>query len=317
MPRSAASSRPCRSGSTRSRPRCCSSRSSSTGSTTPPSRQKLADPALAHYAPWLRDTRAFRPHQLSDEIEKLLHEKSVAGRAAWMRLFDETMAGLRFPFRRQGADRAPRRCTCSPTATGDAQGGGASRSARCSASNVRLFALVTNTLAKDKEIEDRWRGFTRPISSRNLAQFRRGRGGRRADLGGARRLSRAVAPLLPAEGEMVRRRAAALSGTATRRCPSEDDRIIPWPEARAHRARRLRRLLAGAGRGRPALLRQALDRRAGAAGQGAGRLRPSDGAERASLSAAELSGQDARRDDPGARAGPWRASGAGRRRRAR
>src|SRR5258707_2687590 len=59
---------------------------------------KLADPALARYRPWLRDTRTFRPHQLSDDIEKLLHEKYVAGRAAWTRLFDETIADLRFPF---------------------------------------------------------------------------------------------------------------------------------------------------------------------------------------------------------------------------
>src|SRR5947208_2624633 len=58
---------------------------------------KLADPALARYRPWLRDTRAFRPHQLSDELEQLLHEKYVAGRAAWVRLFDETIADLRFP----------------------------------------------------------------------------------------------------------------------------------------------------------------------------------------------------------------------------
>ena len=54
---------------------------------------------LARYAPWLRDVRAMRPHQLSDEIEKLLYEKHVAGRSSWVRLFDETMAGLRFPYR--------------------------------------------------------------------------------------------------------------------------------------------------------------------------------------------------------------------------
>ena len=60
---------------------------------------KLGDPALRHYWPWLRDVRAFRPHQLSDDLEKLLHEKSVAGRNAWVRLFDETIASLRFPFR--------------------------------------------------------------------------------------------------------------------------------------------------------------------------------------------------------------------------
>src|SRR5215469_10894043 len=58
---------------------------------------KEVDPGVAHYRPWLRDVRAFRPHQLSDDIEKLLHEKQVAGRAAWTRLFDETMDRLRFP----------------------------------------------------------------------------------------------------------------------------------------------------------------------------------------------------------------------------
>jgi len=60
--------------------------------------RKLSAPGLAHYGPWLRDLRAMRPHQLSDEAERLLHEKYVAGRAAWTRLFDETMAALRFPF---------------------------------------------------------------------------------------------------------------------------------------------------------------------------------------------------------------------------
>ena len=57
--------------------------------------EKLSDTGLAHYRPWLDDTRLYRPHQLSDEIETLLLEKSVAGRSAWNRLFDETF-GLRF-----------------------------------------------------------------------------------------------------------------------------------------------------------------------------------------------------------------------------
>ena len=59
--------------------------------------EKLKAPALAHYAPWLRDIRAFRTHQLSDDLERLLHEKDVAGRATFVRLFDETFAALRFP----------------------------------------------------------------------------------------------------------------------------------------------------------------------------------------------------------------------------
>jgi oligoendopeptidase F len=131
---------------------------------------KLDDPALARYRPWLRDTRAFRPHQLSDEIEKLLHEKYVAGRAAWVRLFDETIADLRFPFRGKEltesealdllSDGDPEVRRESALSIGEVLG-----------KNTRTFALITNTLAKDKEIEDRWRHFPCPISSRNLANF--------------------------------------------------------------------------------------------------------------------------------------------------
>jgi len=131
---------------------------------------KETDPALARYRPWLRDTRAFRPHQLSDEVEKLLHEKYVAGQAAWTRLFDETIADLRFPFRGEElteaealdllSDRDPEVRREAANNVGEVLG-----------KNARTFALITNTLAKDKEIEDRWRRFARPISSRNLSNF--------------------------------------------------------------------------------------------------------------------------------------------------
>ncbi len=125
-------------------------------------------PELAHYGPWLRDVRAFRPHQLDDEIERVLHEKSITGRSAWVRLFDETMAGLRFPLDGReltsaeifdllsDKDRAKRQAAAEAIA-GVLEG------------RIRLFALITNTLAKDKQIEDGWRDFARPISSRNLA----------------------------------------------------------------------------------------------------------------------------------------------------
>jgi oligoendopeptidase F len=132
--------------------------------------RKLKSPELAHYAPWLRDVRALRPHQLSDELEKMLHEKYVAGRAAWTRLFDETMAGLRFAIDGKELSSAealhllsesdPGRRRRAAKALGEVFG-----------KNVRLFALITNTLAKDKEIEDRWRRFKQPISSRNLGNF--------------------------------------------------------------------------------------------------------------------------------------------------
>jgi oligoendopeptidase F len=132
--------------------------------------KKLKDPSLAHYGPWLRDTRAFRPYQLSDEVEKLLHEKSVAGRSAWTRLFDETMAELRFPI--GGKELSNAEALHLLSESDPAMRKEAAKSlGKVFGENGRIFALITNTLAKDKEIEDRWRGFKRPISSRNLGNF--------------------------------------------------------------------------------------------------------------------------------------------------
>ena len=125
-------------------------------------REDRRSPALARWRPWLRDLRVFRPHQLSDELEKLLHEKEVTGRSAWNRLFDETVAGMRGAGRRRGADRLggaeqavgprPRGARRPrPRAIGEAFG-----------SRIRLFSLITNTLAKDKEIIDTWRQLPAP-----------------------------------------------------------------------------------------------------------------------------------------------------------
>jgi oligoendopeptidase F len=131
---------------------------------------KLADPALAGWRPWLRDVRVFRPHQLSDELEKLLHEKEVTGRAAWSRLFDETIAGLKVPL---GKEELTVSAVLNKLSDGD-------RAVREQAgraigtvfgANARLFALITNTLVKDKEIIDGWRHFDRPASYRNRSNM--------------------------------------------------------------------------------------------------------------------------------------------------
>jgi oligoendopeptidase F len=129
---------------------------------------KLTSPSLAHYRPWLDTVRAFRKHQLSDELERLLHDKSVVGRTAWNRLFDETSAGQRFLVEGKSL-------TIDTTLNLLTNRDGAKRKAAAKALSAGLneraatFSLITNTLAKDKEIEDRWRGFARPVSSRNLA----------------------------------------------------------------------------------------------------------------------------------------------------
>jgi oligoendopeptidase F len=56
----------------------------------------LQTPELAHYRPWLEDLRKDKPYQLEDRVEQLFHEKSQSGYAAWNRLFDQTISGLRF-----------------------------------------------------------------------------------------------------------------------------------------------------------------------------------------------------------------------------
>ena len=129
---------------------------------------QLAVPAAGRYRPWIRDVRAYLPHQLSDDLEKLLHEKSVAGRAAWVRLFEETITGLRF---RVGAEDLGVADVLDQLSDSDAKvrRRAAKAIGKGLGANVRLFALITNTLAKDKEIEDQWRAFPRPVSSRNLA----------------------------------------------------------------------------------------------------------------------------------------------------
>lgn len=129
---------------------------------------KLSSPKAKHYGPWLRDVRMYRPHQLSDEVEQLLHDQSVTGHAAWSRLFDETMARLRFPLGDKSltsaealhlmSDRDPVTRKAAAQTLGKVLG-----------DNAPLFALITNTLAKSKEIEDKWRKYPRPQSFRNLS----------------------------------------------------------------------------------------------------------------------------------------------------
>ncbi len=128
----------------------------------------LNDPALAHYKPWLTDLRKERPYQLSDEIEKLFHEKAMTGPAAWSRLFNETLTSLRFEVDGETLTLEPALNLLSD-ANPEKRAASAEALAKVLKGNVRLFTLVLNTLAKDKEISDRWRGFPDVASSRHLA----------------------------------------------------------------------------------------------------------------------------------------------------
>ena len=123
---------------------------------------------LAHYRPWLEDLRKDKPYQLDDKLEQLFHEKSVTGRAAWNRLFDETIASLRFDVRGEELAIEPtlnKLQDADETLRRDA----AQALGKTFRENLRTFALITNTLSKDKEISDRWRGFQDVADSRHLA----------------------------------------------------------------------------------------------------------------------------------------------------
>ena len=135
-------------------------------------KRQLKHPKAARYAPWIRDCRVFRPHQLTDEAEKLFHEKSLTSHNAWIRLFGETMADLRFPVK---TGSRVKEMTLADTLNllsdkrGDVRKKGALALSKGLKSNIRTLTLITNTLAKDKEIEDQWRRYPSPMSYRNLA----------------------------------------------------------------------------------------------------------------------------------------------------
>lgn len=128
----------------------------------------LTVPAFGKYRPWIEDVRREKPYQLEDRIEQLFHEKGVTGRGAWNRLFDETIAGLRFEV---GGQSLPMEQTLNLLQEPDEakRREAAEALAKVFGENLRLFTLVTNTLAKDKEISDRWRGFEDIADSRHLA----------------------------------------------------------------------------------------------------------------------------------------------------
>jgi oligoendopeptidase F len=132
--------------------------------------RKLADPACSAWRPWLRDLRVFRPHQLPDDLEKLLHEKEVTGRAAWSRLFDETVAGMRIPLGGESLTVSATLNKLSDTDRSVREAAGRAIGEAFSG-QIRLFALTTNTLAKDKEIIDTWRHYPRPGSYRNRSNM--------------------------------------------------------------------------------------------------------------------------------------------------
>ncbi|MGB7269660.1 MAG: M3 family oligoendopeptidase [Albidovulum sp.] len=125
---------------------------------------------IARYKPVFDRMRAMRPHQLSDELERFLHDQSVVGASAWNKLFDETMAGLEFSVE---GEAGPLNLEATLNLLSDHDRAKREAGARALAavfqSNVKTFARIHNTLAKEKDIEDRWRKMPTPQTGRHLS----------------------------------------------------------------------------------------------------------------------------------------------------
>ncbi|WP_313198020.1 M3 family oligoendopeptidase [Rhizobium sp.] len=126
------------------------------------------DPAAGHYRPWIVDLRKDKPFQLDDKLEQLFLEKSMTSASAFNRLFDETMAELRFDI---DGEKQPLEVTLNMLQEADPaiRAKAAAALSKTFGENLRVFTLITNTLAKDKDISDRWRGFEDIADSRHLA----------------------------------------------------------------------------------------------------------------------------------------------------
>lgn len=189
-----------------------------------------ASPALARYRPWLERVRAFRPHQLSDELERFEHDRSVVGTAAWVRLYDETTAALSFDvagetlnleatLNRLSDPRRERRETAAHALAGVFR------------ANLRLFTLIMNTLVKEKEIDDRWRKYPSPQALRHLSN--------QVEPEVVEALATAVREAHPRLSHRYYALKARWLGLERLEywdrnapLPSADDRVIGWDEAR-------------------------------------------------------------------------------------
>ena len=128
----------------------------------------LKNNKLKKFKTWIQNLRSFKPHQLEKKLEKLMQDKSVTSSNAWVRLFDETIASLRFNFKNKELSSAEIFNLLSDKNKFNRRIA-AKSIGKVLEKNIKIFSIITNTLAKDKSINDNWRNFSNPVSSRNLA----------------------------------------------------------------------------------------------------------------------------------------------------
>ncbi|MGR3363507.1 MAG: M3 family oligoendopeptidase [Maritimibacter harenae] len=189
-----------------------------------------ANTDLARYKPIFERLRAMRPYRLSDELEKFLHDQSAVGAAAWNKLFDETMARLTFkPEDEELSLEATLNLLSEQNR--DRREAAARELARVFGENLSLFARVHNTLAKEKEIEDRGRKMPTAQTARHLANH--------VEPEVVEALRDAVVAAYPKLSHRyyeLKRKWLGLDKLEVwdrnAPLPMEDERIVDWPEAR-------------------------------------------------------------------------------------
>jgi oligoendopeptidase F len=126
-----------------------------------------AHPAAARWRPWLRRVRLARPHELSHDLERLVLDRAPAV-ANWVRLYDETLARLQVRAGRESLTLAEalNRLSDADAARRRIAAGGLARALEA---NLSTFALALNTLAFEKQVEDRWRRYATPAAARHVA----------------------------------------------------------------------------------------------------------------------------------------------------
>jgi oligoendopeptidase F len=133
-------------------------------------KELLADKNLNHYAPFINDSRVWKKYQLSQKEEEIIHEKSLSSRSAWVKLFDQTDAGLRFSFKGNELTVSEIFNKFS-SASAEERKLAADSIGEVLQKNIPTFSFIMNTLIKEKELEDRRRGLKEPISSQNLSNL--------------------------------------------------------------------------------------------------------------------------------------------------
>ncbi|HRM75810.1 MAG TPA: M3 family oligoendopeptidase, partial [Paracoccus sp. (in: a-proteobacteria)] len=184
----------------------------------------------ARYKPVFDRMRAMRPYQLSDELERFLHDNSVVGAAAWNRLFDETTAGLTFDVAGEtlGIEATLNLLSDHDRARREV---GARALAEVFGKNIKIFARIHNTLAKEKAVEDRWRKMPTAQTARHLSNH--------VEPEVVEALRNAVTAAYPRLSHRYYRLKARWLGLDKLQVwdrnaplPTETPRLIAWPEAR-------------------------------------------------------------------------------------